>query len=312
MTATRYLPGCVEQARVAGLGVITREQALSSRALQERDHVEGRAWQMEQVHRGVYATFTGPTRPGMHSSGRLCCMQGRARDSATRPQQSLFGSLTARRRSSTSPFRPIRRVRPPARRGDPHFVDPERRLAVRARCPAAYLAEETVIDLVHAATDLDDVIACVTGAFARDLTSEERLRREAAARKKLRWRADLDEIIPSRRRAARTRSSSTATTATWSRLTGSRRPQAGQVHQARRQPGPPRPLLRGVRPDHRARRQAIPPRRAPRPRPGPRQRRRRDRRIDAPLRLGRRHPQAVRLGGPSARRAHQSAATPDR
>jgi hypothetical protein len=49
---------------------------------------------------------------------------------------------------------------------------------------------------VHAATSLDDVIAYVTGAFGRNLTSEERLRQEVAARKKLRWRADLDEIIP--------------------------------------------------------------------------------------------------------------------
>jgi len=35
----------------------------------------------------------------------------------------------------------------------------------------------------------------VTGAFGRKLTSEERLRREVAGRRKLRWRADLDEII---------------------------------------------------------------------------------------------------------------------
>jgi hypothetical protein len=62
--------------------------------------------------------------------------------------------------------------------------------------PPHTFAEETVIDLAHAATKLDDVIGYVTGAFARDLTSEERLRREAAARKRLRWRADLDEIIP--------------------------------------------------------------------------------------------------------------------
>jgi hypothetical protein len=61
--------------------------------------------------------------------------------------------------------------------------------------PPHTLAEETVIDLVHAADDLDDVIACVTGAFARNLTDVERLRREAAARGKLRWRADLGEII---------------------------------------------------------------------------------------------------------------------
>jgi hypothetical protein len=48
--------------------------------------------------------------------------------------------------------------------------------------PPHTFAEETVIDLVHAATNLDDVIASVTTAFARDLTSEERLRQEAAAR----------------------------------------------------------------------------------------------------------------------------------
>jgi hypothetical protein len=62
--------------------------------------------------------------------------------------------------------------------------------------PPHTFAEETVIDLANAATSLDDVIAYVTSAFARDLTSEERLQREAAARKRLRWRADLGEIIP--------------------------------------------------------------------------------------------------------------------
>jgi hypothetical protein len=63
--------------------------------------------------------------------------------------------------------------------------------------PPHTFAEETIIDLANAATNLDDVIAYVTAAFARDLTSEERLRQEAAARKRLRWRADLGEIIPS-------------------------------------------------------------------------------------------------------------------
>jgi hypothetical protein len=46
-------------------------------------------------------------------------------------------------------------------------------------------------------------------------------------------------------------------------------------------------------------------RRAPGPRPGPRQPRCGDRRVDAALRLDRRHPQAVRRGGPSSRRANQ-------
>jgi hypothetical protein len=62
--------------------------------------------------------------------------------------------------------------------------------------PPHTLAEETVVDLVHAADRLDEVIGYVTTAFARDLTSEERLRREAAGRQKLRWRGDLEQIIP--------------------------------------------------------------------------------------------------------------------
>jgi hypothetical protein len=61
--------------------------------------------------------------------------------------------------------------------------------------PPHTLAEETVIDLVNGATSLDDAIGYVTGAFARGLTSEARLRLEVATRKRLRWRADLDEII---------------------------------------------------------------------------------------------------------------------
>jgi hypothetical protein len=61
--------------------------------------------------------------------------------------------------------------------------------------PPYTFAEETVIDLVHAATDLNDVIAHVTGGFAKKRVSDERLREVAAARKKLRWRGDLNAII---------------------------------------------------------------------------------------------------------------------
>jgi hypothetical protein len=48
---------------------------------------------------------------------------------------------------------------------------------------------------VNAATDLNDVIACVTGGFAKRKVSESRLKEIATARKRLRWRGGLDEII---------------------------------------------------------------------------------------------------------------------
>jgi hypothetical protein len=61
--------------------------------------------------------------------------------------------------------------------------------------PPHTFAEETIVDLVHAATDLNDVIAWVTGGFAKSKVGEGRLREVAMARKKLRWRGDLDQII---------------------------------------------------------------------------------------------------------------------
>ena len=61
--------------------------------------------------------------------------------------------------------------------------------------PPRTRAEETVLDLTQTAADFDDVCGWVTRAFARDLTDEETLRGAMRQRMKLRWRADLDELI---------------------------------------------------------------------------------------------------------------------
>ena len=55
--------------------------------------------------------------------------------------------------------------------------------------------EETVLDLTQTAETFDDICGWVTRAIARDLTDETRLREAMKARKKLRWRADLRELI---------------------------------------------------------------------------------------------------------------------
>jgi hypothetical protein len=55
--------------------------------------------------------------------------------------------------------------------------------------------EETVLDLTQTAVTFDDVCGWVTRAIARDLTDEARLRKAMSVRMKLRWRADLDELI---------------------------------------------------------------------------------------------------------------------
>jgi hypothetical protein len=55
--------------------------------------------------------------------------------------------------------------------------------------------EETVLDLTQTAATFDDVCGWVTRAFARDLTDDSRLRAAIGMRPKLRWRADLHELI---------------------------------------------------------------------------------------------------------------------
>lgn len=89
-----------------------------------------------------------------------------------------------------------RRVVAPAGVAIHRSVSPQTSWRFARGIPPHTFAEETVIDLVHAAANLDDAIGYVTRAFARSLTSEERLGREAAERTRLRWRAELNEIIP--------------------------------------------------------------------------------------------------------------------
>jgi len=175
-------------------GLVSRRQALDAGMSVGAITARIRFGKWQRVHAGVYATFTGP----MSRSAQLWSAVLAAGPGAQLSHQSAAEVLRLTDRRS-----PLIHVAIPANR---RVISPQGvRIHISSRLnggwrfargiPPHTFAEETVIDLVHAADDLDDVIACVTGAFARNLTSEERLRREAAGRGKLRWRADLDEII---------------------------------------------------------------------------------------------------------------------
>jgi Protein of unknown function (DUF559) len=192
---TNKIPaGLHEQARWQA-GIITREQAvragLSGSAIWSK--LAYGWWQ--PVYRGVYSTFTGPmprdaelwaavlyAGPGARLSHETAAELIRLTD---HPAPAIHVTIAARRRAAPPTGMTIHRV---TRR------QPNWRFA--RGIPPHTFAEETVIDLIQSATDLDVVIGYVTGAFGRNLTSAERLRQEAAARSRLRWRADLDEIIP--------------------------------------------------------------------------------------------------------------------
>jgi hypothetical protein len=65
----------------------------------------------------------------------------------------------------------------------------------RGSNPPRTRVEETVLDLTQAAATFDDVCGWVTRAFARELTDQDRLRAAMRQRTRLRWRADLHELI---------------------------------------------------------------------------------------------------------------------
>jgi hypothetical protein len=175
-------------------GMVTRRQALdagmSSGAIAAR--IKFGRWR--RVHVGVYATFTGPmTRDAHLWAAVLAAGPGAQLSHQTAAE---INRLTDRQ----SPFIHVtipadRRITPP--KGVIIHISSNVTVGWRfARgIPPYTFAEETVVDLVHAATDLNEVIAYVTDGFAKKRVSEGRLREVAGARKKLRWRGDLNEII---------------------------------------------------------------------------------------------------------------------
>jgi very-short-patch-repair endonuclease len=146
-----------------------------------------------QVHRGVYATFTGmPGRGAQLWSAVLAAGPGAALSHETaaelhrladKPADLIHVAIPVQRRivavSGTKIHRSARAL--VAVQG--HAYPPRTRI------------EETVLDLAQTAKTFDDVCGWVTRAFARDLTDETRLREAMSARTKLRWRADLHELI---------------------------------------------------------------------------------------------------------------------
>jgi hypothetical protein len=176
-------------------GVISRRQALKSGM-----SVKSVDWLLQSgtwrpVHWGVYATSQGT--PGRHAAlwaALLYAGPGARLSHETAAEMlKLTGEQTA----------PIHLKIP----GDRRVARTEGLVIHRSSRPASTwpfqagtlphtMAEETVVDLVHAAADLDTAARWVTSAFARDLVSEEWLVEELASRKRLRWRgSQLDDLI---------------------------------------------------------------------------------------------------------------------
>jgi predicted transcriptional regulator of viral defense system len=173
-------------------GAISRQQlldtGLSAQMIIRR--VERGRWQL--LHRGVYAVFTGPpTRETWLWAAVLRAGPGAVLSHQTAAE--LHGLID-------SPARAIYVTVPSTRRIT------SRGLVVRTsgrldearqpnREPPRTTVEETVLDLTERASSFDDLCGWVTRACGRRLTTEEKLRATMSLRKKMRWRAEVHDVL---------------------------------------------------------------------------------------------------------------------
>jgi Transcriptional regulator, AbiEi antitoxin len=174
-------------------GVVSRSQALKSGLSAGRIKFRVSSGRWQQLHPGVYATFTGG--PGRSASLWAAVL-------AAGPGAMLSHETAAElQRLSDKPVQAIHVTVPRQRRvrvADGVTIHRSGRAAdavQRGSNPLRTKVEETVLDLTQAAANFDDVCGWVTRAFARDLTDEGRLRAAMRQRTRLRWRADLHELI---------------------------------------------------------------------------------------------------------------------
>ncbi|HTR90374.1 MAG TPA: hypothetical protein VMI73_01385 [Trebonia sp.] len=187
-------PRLLELAR-AQAGIISRQQAtLAGMAGSSiRSKVATGRWR--HILPRVYATFTGPTTRDA-SLWAVLLYAGKGAQLSHETAAEIL-RLTDQRSAVIHVTIPAERRVRPVRDVVIHrssYLEAGWRFA--RGVPPHTWTEETIADLVDAAANFDDAVGWVTAGFQRNLVAEARLRQVMAARKKLRWRDRLDEIIP--------------------------------------------------------------------------------------------------------------------
>ena len=174
-------------------GVVSRSQALESGLSTGRIKFRVSSGRWQQMHPGVYATFTGgPGRSALLWAAVLAAGPGATLSHETaaelqrlsdKPAQTIHVTVPRQRRVRVADGVTIHRSARAVEAVQPDSNPPRTSI------------EETVLDLTQAAANFDDACGWITRAFARELTNEERLRGAMRQRTKLRWRADLHELL---------------------------------------------------------------------------------------------------------------------
>src|SRR5487761_1105228 len=175
-------------------GVVARQQALRFGMSPNAIASKVKCGRWRQIYPGVYVTFSGPVgRDAQLWAAVLYAGKGAQLSHETAAE---VNGLTERQSRLVQETCPADRGVSPLRGVKVHL---SAHLDLEARFPRGVvphtLVEETIADLVDVANSLDEACGWVTAAFGRRLTGEEPLKRTLSSRRKLRWRAELDEMI---------------------------------------------------------------------------------------------------------------------
>jgi predicted transcriptional regulator of viral defense system len=173
-------------------GAISRKQLLDAGLKGKTVTRRLRYGRWQQLHRGVYAVFTGlPSRETWLWAAVLRAGPGAALSHLTaaelhglldRPAEMIFVTIPSTRRIEI-PGLIVRTSTRIAQACQPN------------RQPPRTTVEETTLDLAEDAATFDDAVTWITRACGRRRTTAEKLRSAMAARKKMRWRTELSDVL---------------------------------------------------------------------------------------------------------------------
>ena len=189
----REIPSDLRYLAQSQHGVVSRVQALRAGLSPGMISFRIRSGRWQQLHAGVYAAFTGsPDRGAWLWAAFLSAGPGAALSHETAAElQGLVDKPVNPIHVTVPHGRHILAVKGVRLHRSDRVVD-----AIQSgfRLPRTRV-EETVLDLTQVARSFDDVCGWVTRAIARELTDETSLQVAMKKRPRLRWRADLHEVL---------------------------------------------------------------------------------------------------------------------
>jgi hypothetical protein len=189
----RELPSTLRYLASRQFGVVSRSQALRAGLTAGMIKFRIASGRWRQVHPGIYATFNG----GLSHGSRLWAAVLSAGPGAILSHETAaeVHRLADERDRLVHVMIPDPRHVKAADGVHLHRSTRNVETVQVQGYPPCTAIEETVLDLTQVARSFDDVCGWVTRAIARELTDETSLQAAMKKRPRLRWRADLHDVL---------------------------------------------------------------------------------------------------------------------